>query len=425
MKILKCFQDRIITFWKWIKQNFIFILKKIKQFIEWIKNRINATLFITLFITLIATVLGGWAVDSIIKEENFRKFRSKPFLTFESDYTQVFRLSKEVDSLEYSVGESEWQNLKTENIVFGGSCGKLLLRGNSKNGTEGATIIFGTDAKVICTGDVYSLVNYRQCDDTLKKDSTSCAKFNSLFENCKQLIVAPKLSSKVLAENCYENMFSGCTSLKRAPELPAEILKERCYSNMFAGCTSLEEVPLINAKKLAAGCCSGMFKGCTSLGAAPELMAERMAKNCYSNMFEGCSSLNEAPVLPALELASGCYSSMFNSCTSLKKAPELRAEKLAELCYNSIFAGCSSLSIVKVWATKIDYNQIQFWLLGTGDSKEGVSVSRFFYKNKNAEWDDRIIPQGWTIMPFDPNPDSTNYNREKKIEFDYSFYTYE
>ena len=411
MKTLKRIQNNIITFWKWIKQKFIFILKKIKQLFEWIRNRISAKLFITLIITLIATVLGGWAVDSIIKEENFRKFKSKPFLTFESDYTQVFRLSKEVDSLEYSVGESEWQDLKTENIVFGGSCGKLLLRGNSKNGTEGATIVFGTDAKVICTGDVYSLVDYRQCDDTLKKkDSTSCAKFNSLFENCKQLIVAPKLSSKVLAENCYENMFSGCTSLKRAPELPAEVLKERCYTNMFSGCTSLEEVPMINAKKLAAGCCSGMFKGCTSLGTAPKLMAERLAMNCYSNMFEGCSSLIEAPEeLPAKELASGCYSSMFNGCTSLKKAPELRAEKLAELCYNSIFADCSSLSFVQVWATKIDYTQIQFWLLGTGDSKDGVPASRFFYKNKNAEWDDKddkIIPNGWTIMLFDPNSDS-------------------
>ena len=405
MKTLKRIQNKIITFWKWIKQKSIFILKKIKQLFGWIKSRINATLFITLFITLIATVLGGWAVDSIIKEENFRKFRSKPFLTFESDYTQVFRLSKEVDSLEYSVGEHEWSKLeKGQTIVFGGNRGKLMLRGESKKGTNGATIIFGTDAEVVCSGDLYTLVDYKHYDKLYKTNPISSANFNSLFENCTQLVVAPELSSTVLVDNCYEKMFSGCTSLKRAPELPAKNLKKRCYQNMFIGCTSLEEVPVIKAESLAEGCCKGMFMGCISLKEAPVLLAEQLEKNCYSYMFSGCSSLKKAPELRALNLAFGCYLGMFSNCTSLSTAPYLKAKKLVDFCYYKLFSGCTSLSMVKISATEIEDDRYQFnsWL-------EGVPSDGFFYKNKDARWDNNgIVPKDWIIKSFNPDDPDEN-----------------
>ena len=451
MKTLKRIQNKIITFWKWIKQKSIFILKKIKQLFGWIKSRINATLFITLFITLIATVLGGWAVDSIIKEENFRKFRSKPFLTFESDYTQVFRLSKEVDSLEYSVGESEWQNLRTENIVFGGRCGKLLLRGNSKKGTEGATIIFGTDAKVVCTGDIYTLVDYihfqQHYKDTTSRDTISFANFGHLFENCKQLVVAPELCSMFLADSCYNYMFSGCTSLKRAPELPADTLTKSCYEYMFSGCTALEEAPIIKAKKLAERCCSGMFMGCISLEKAPELQAKFLAKNCYSSMFKGCESLQkgpselpadtlaegcykfmfenclslkEAPELPAMTLSENCYSSMFKNCSSLENAPKLPATELAGRCYTSMFFGCSKLKQITMLAKTISKDQFSKWLPGNTSTdtikvffieKDKIGV---LFKNKEATWKDRdILPDDWKSEVYEEKTGKPFYKLSK------------
>ena len=123
---------------------------------------------------------------------------TKPYITYESDFTQVFHLSKEVNALEYSVGESKWKELNTQTIVFGGDHGKLLLRGKSKIGTNGATISFGTKSEVICTGDICTLVDYKHHD----KATTSNAKFKHLFQNCKQLVVSPILSSKVLADSC-------------------------------------------------------------------------------------------------------------------------------------------------------------------------------------------------------------------------------
>lgn len=350
---------------------------------NWITKHTN----FTLIITLAATVLGGLIVRWVIRFFTYLRFYSRPYITFEADFTQVFHLDMKVDNLEYSVGEKRWEIVGTQNIVFGGNRGKLLLRGCCDWGTYGANISFATNAQVICTGDIRTLIDYKHYNEA----DTSKAVFKYLFLGCTQLVVAPELTPKVLAERCYAEMFCGCKSLKIAPELPAEKLAIYCYYEMFADCTSLKKAPKLPAKKLADCCYLSMFYGCTSLEEAPKLPVEKLAVECYRNMFRDCSSLLKAPELPAEKVVYGCYWHMFENCTSLKHAPILPAECLTDYCYCRMFSNCTSLDRVKMLATKVCFNHIGGWL-------ENTSLTGIFYKNKNASWDNNgIVPLGWEI----------------------------
>ncbi len=318
-----------------------------KKWSEWIKSNPLTTLLIT--------VIAGLIVIAVPKIVVYFRCYTKPYITFESDFTQVFQLSDKSDkyinyvvpnyvvpNLEYSVGESRWKALGDQIIVFGGNRGKLMLRGKNRRGTGIANISFATDAQVICTGDIRTLVDYKHYQHT----DTEQAVFASLFEGCSQLVVAPELPATALANRCYSNMFFGCTSLKRPPELPATALADSCYSGMFFGCTSLKRALELPATTLAEDCYSDMFRGCTSLKRPPELPAMALANRCYSDMFYGCTSLETPPKLPATALAVGCYRYMFFGCTSLKRAPELPATTLANRCYSNMFFRCTSLKIV-------------------------------------------------------------------------------
>jgi hypothetical protein len=338
-------------------------------------------LFFTLIISFAATYFAGIALEEREKKKAYEKFYSLPYITFEADNTQVFRLSNEISNLEYSVGESEWTKLGTQNIVFGGSRGKLLLRGTNKWGTSRryinhhggefriwSTVSFATDAQVICSGDIRTLIDYLNYNTV----STKEARFQKLFENCTQLVVAPELHATNLADKCYESMFSGCTSLKTAPDLPADTLSEECYKLMFSGCTSLERIPDLPAKILAFG--------------------------CYEKMFSGCTSIKEVPdVLRVTDLVSRCYWGMFSNCTSLEIVDDLPAEILANGCYSEMFSGCTSLSQITMMATDInDKSCLDDWLKCTAQTGT-------FGKNKNATWkNDGIIPHGWKVNLIDP-----------------------
>jgi hypothetical protein len=117
--------------------------------------------------------------------------------------------------------------------------------------------------------------------------------FYRLFEyNTTILEVSPTfIPATTLTEGCYDSMFQGCSNLAIAPELPATTLTEGCYDSMF--------------------------QGCSNLAIAPELPATTLADNCYQYMFEGCTSLTKAPELPATTLTEDCYRGMFQRCTKL------------------------------------------------------------------------------------------------------------
>lgn len=336
-----------------------------------------------------------------------------PYLTFSAANEQTFTMDFDANHclepfrlptgeyFEYSVGGGKWVPFtSTVSVDFGGTLGNLRLRGTSSYGTASgynytplSIIKFVYDTPVACTGDIRTLVNYK---DYAKAD-TENARFCCLFQDCKQLTSAPDLPAPKLAEYCYASMFKGCDRLTEAPDLPAKNLAESCYYSMFEGCEkltkapelpaiglirhcyhsmfkncrSLTTAPELPAKQLAEYCYGNMFEDCTSLTEAPDLPATDLADNCYAYMFSGCSSLTEAPKLPATNLRSYCYSHMFEECTSLTEAPELPAEQLIEGCYYYMFAGCEKLSKVTMKAqdtnTIIYSNEcLRGWLEWTG-----------------------------------------------------------
>ena len=345
--------------------------------------------------------------------------REVPYVTFTASAEQTMHLSQEVPSLEYSVNEGTWTTLGTNTVTFGDTKGTLRLRGKSLKGTQGATVVFGNETKVACSGDICTLVDYENYETV----NTSEAVFIQLFQECTQLTSAPRLPSLQLAPQCYLRMFIGCTSLTQAPDLPATTLTPLCYYSMFQQCTSLTTLPELPAMVmadrcynfmfagckfntapelpatvLANGCYNGMFYGCTSLFTAPELPATVMADGCYQQMFAGCENLFNAPALPATTLAERCYAGMFKGCTNLSIAPELPAIELANGCYANMFDGCTSLRAIKVMA--VNWNNPTNWV-------RNVSSTGNFIMNDKATWyqeGPNGIPTGWTVETTDGTP---------------------
>ena len=112
-----------------------------------------------------------------------------PYVTFTAENSQSFSFYPEQyfhtvlgekEYFEYSVGGGEWIRFRTEgvkNVPFGGSLGKLRLRGKSIHGTAlditGAysTIRFNIDnSPVDCTGDIRTLIDYEDYANASTKD---------------------------------------------------------------------------------------------------------------------------------------------------------------------------------------------------------------------------------------------------------------
>ena len=297
-------------------------------------------------------------------------------------------------NLQYSTDGKLWCDFEKENWVEYKSVDfenkKLFLRGTAENGTNGAKISFGNDAKVACSGDIRTLMNYENYSDI-----QTSGNFQSLFQGCTSLTTAPALPATTLAQECYSGMFSGCTSLTTAPALPATTLAQECYMYMFQECTSLNAAPALPATNLKDNCYTDMFYSCVSLTTAPALPATNLASMCYSGMFAGCTSLNAAPVLPATTLASMCYSGMFQNCTLLKAAPELPATNLVWRCYYDMFSGCTNLSSVTMLATNIpaDKKCLDNWLSGVASSGTFTKAADMTTLPEGTSG----IPSGWTI----------------------------
>ena len=274
------------------------------------------------------------------------------YVTFTAEAEQKFKMTTRkytISGLQYSVNGGDWKDVEAgTEVPFGGTNGNLRLRGTNTNGTASgldaySTITFTNDVNVTCTGDIRTLLDWRNYSTV----DTQKAKF------------------------CY--LFRGCTSLTSAPELPATKLAYECYFGMFYGCKSLTAAPELKATTLADNCYSSMFQGCTSLTAAPELKATTLVDNCYSSMFQGCKSLTAAPELPATKLADYCYQQMFRGCTSLTSAPELKATTLAISCYSIMFYGCTKLSTVTMLAPSDQISKASdccyYWLYNAGTSE--------------------------------------------------------
>ena len=164
---------------------------------------------------------------------------TRPYLTFTADAEQKFIMTTTgnydlSDKFQYSVNEGDWKTVEKdgEGVTFGGTHGNLRLRGTNKNGTATdksnySTIKFTDDnVNVACTGDIRTLLDYRNYAAV----ATDQARFCCLFLSCRVLTSAPKLPATTLAGHCYDSMFYNCTNLTSAPALPATNLADYCYS---------------------------------------------------------------------------------------------------------------------------------------------------------------------------------------------------
>ena len=314
-----------------------------------------------------------WTTDKIIN--GVAELDTRPYVTFKAEGTQNFKMKTEgsytISGLEYSVNGGEWMTVeKDKEVTFGGTNGNLQLRGTNTEGTAADNYNYShikltyADVHVACTGDIRTLLDYRN----YKTVDTKNARFCNLFDECVALTSVPDLPATTLASNCYSEMFSGCTNLNTAPSLPATKLVENCYYNMFSGCTNLNT--------------------------APKLPATKLAYWCYYGMFNDCSSLTEAPILPAETLANGCYFYMFSGCKNLKTAPSLPATRLARYCYHSMFRGCTNLTSVTMLAPR---NQITSkerccddWL-----NNAGTSAASRTLKVTDVDAYDALVSKGY------------------------------
>lgn len=335
-----------------------------------------------------STVLNLGTISKI--EPRYLTFSAESEQTFTMNFQpnpnyDAFTLGDE-EYFEYRVGDGGWEKITEtkSGVTFGGVGNDLQLRGISSNGTADSnewgwtTISFENATYVRCSGDIRTLVNYKDYENA----NTSNARFCNLFNNCLQLTSAPDLPATELASNCYYCMFKHCESLTTAPALPATTLAAYCYESMFAFCSSLTFVPA-------------------------KLPAEALAERCYYGMFCECSKLATAPaeLLPATTLAVECYSGMFGNCSSLKNAPDLPATKLAALCYQNMFQGCSALESVYIKAKPSLDETICFegWLEGARDSSSKIYCYEAFYNfvtGAAREFELTLCP-GWSFYDID------------------------
>mgnify|MGYP004665084773 FL=1 len=328
-----------------------------------------------------------------------------PICTFTAKGEQKFKMTTEggytISGLQYSVNNGKWENVVVDKeVTFGGTNGDLRLRGTNINGTASewstySTITFTDDVNVACTGNILTLLDWRNYNIV----ETNKAKFCSLFKDCSVLTTAPELPATKLAEHCYASMFSGCTSLTSAPKLPAIELAKYCYLYMFYGCTRLTSASELPATTLANDCYDSMFYGCTSLTSAPKLPATTLADYCYDSMFYGCTSLTSAPKLPATTLARSCYSSMFFGCSSLTSAPKLSAIELARACYCKMFYCCENLLSVTMLAPSDQISKATNcclnWLLDAGTSATSRTLKVMDADAYTALENTAYLPDNW------------------------------
>lgn len=330
-------------------------------------------------VTIADVKVADWQSANISEKQETAE-EIPPYVTFTADEWHYFCLTGQngyvLTDLEYSVNFGEWKKcISGRSVQFGGKFGNLRLRGTNvkgtaENATKYATITIEREGNVKCTGDIRTLLNYKN----YKNVDTSNARFCYLFNKCNVLTSVPDLPATNLAAYCYSNMFEECTSIAEAPELPAKIMADHCYYYMFRKCTAIKKAPKLPAKKLA--------------------------PSCYTDMFSGCTALTEAPDLPAKELPEYCYNAMFHSCKALINGPTVSATKINQYSCYQMFESCEKLSSVKLLIPSDQmkaYYGVDFCLYKAGTA----ATSRTLTVKDKAAYDEMIddyyYPDLWKI----------------------------
>lgn len=277
-------------------------------------------------VTIADVKVADWQSANISEKQETAE-EIPPYVTFTADVWHDFYLKGENgyvhSGLEYSVNFGEWKEYSGRSVAFGGKYGNLRLRGTNENGTaESATkyarISISQKGNVKCTGDIRTLLNYKN----YKNVNTSNARFCYLFNKCDVLTSVPDLPATNLADNCYRNMFEECTSIAEAPALPATKLAPYCYYDMFSGCTALTEVPDLLAKELPEHCYQYMFSSCEALVKGPKVSATTINQYSCHQMFAYCKNLSSVKLLiPSDQMGvsygvKSCFSNAGTAVTS-------------------------------------------------------------------------------------------------------------
>lgn len=244
-------------------------------------------------VTIADVKVADWQSANISEKQETAE-EIPPYVTFTADKWHDFYLIGENgyvhSGLEYSVNFGEWKEYSGRSVAFGGKYGNLRLRGTNENGTaESATkyarISISQKGNVKCTGDIRTLLNYKN----YKNVNTSNARFCYLFNKCDVLTSVPELPAKKLAPFCYYDMFSDCTALTKVPDLLVKELPEHCYQYMFSSCEALVNGPKVSATTINQYSCYQMFAYCKNLSSVKLLIpSDQMGvsygvKSCFSN----------------------------------------------------------------------------------------------------------------------------------------------
>lgn len=280
-------------------------------------------------VTIADVKVADWQSANISEKQETAE-EIPPYVTFTADKWHDFYLEGENgyvhSGLEYSVNFGEWKKYTSgRSVAFGGKLGNLRLRGTNENGTAESVTKYARisitqpgNGNVKCTGDIRTLLNYKN----YKNVDTSKARFCYLFNKCNVLTSVPDLPATNLADHCYSSMFRKCTSIAEAPELPAKKLAPFCYYDMFSGCTALTKVPDLLVKELPEHCYQYMFSSCEALVNGPKVSATTINQYSCHQMFAYCKNLSSVKLLiPSDQMGvsygvKSCFSNAGTAVTS-------------------------------------------------------------------------------------------------------------
>ena len=119
--------------------------------------------------------------------------------------------------------------------------------------------------------------------------------YADMFRDCTNLVISPELPAINFAFRCHADMFHACTNLKIGPSCignDESVMQSQSCVSMFSQCSNLVVAPKLPSRTLSEECYNYMFWECSSLEKAPVLPAKTVPyNNPYNQMFYHCSKL--------------------------------------------------------------------------------------------------------------------------------------
>ena len=218
--------------------------------------------------TLTATYSGDRVVESV-KAVKSTISLSTP-LTMEALTAGTIVVSSPQEGMKYSINDGAKTTTGIESITVQAG-DKVAFYGNGTSITSyNGTKFTGGSAQVMVYGNIMSLLdedNFSTATTLPQTNNYGNMIFCALFQGNANLTDASGmlLPATTLTMNCYNSMFNNCGNLVTAPALPATTLASYCYSMMFSGCSSLEIAPVLPATTLSRSSYYQMFYNCSNL----------------------------------------------------------------------------------------------------------------------------------------------------------------